>query len=208
MISPVRIKICGITRPEDAVCAASLGVDAMGFVFYPKSPRYIRPEDAALIIEQLPPFISAVGLFVNPTQDEIDDALNTSPLDVIQLHGDETPAFCKSQKRRVIKAIPIAGKADLARAGAYDCPILLDARAPAGVYGGTGESFDWSLLQGFDHPRPVVLAGGLKPDNVRQALDVRQWFAVDVSSGVEAEPGIKDADKMRRFVAHVHQFAS
>ena len=208
MASPVRIKICGITRREDAVCAASLGVDALGFVFYPKSPRYISPEKAAAIIEWLPPFVSAVGLFVNPSQADIDGALQACPLDVIQLHGDESPAFCSSQTRRAIKAIPVAEQTDLARAHGYDCPILLDARAPAGVHGGTGKSFDWTILDGFEHARPLILAGGLGPDNVRQALDVRQWFAVDVSSGVESEPGIKDESKMRRFVEHVRQFAS
>ena len=208
MASPVRIKICGITRLEDAVCAASLGVDALGFVFYRKSPRYISPEKAAAIIEWLPPFVSAVGLFVNPLQADIDGALQACPLDIIQLHGDESPGFCASQTRRVIKAIPVAEQADLARARDYDCPMLLDARAPAGVHGGTGKSFDWTILDGFEHARPLILAGGLGPDNVRQALDVRQWFAVDVSSGVESEPGIKDADKMRRFVAHVRQFAT
>jgi len=208
MAPPVRIKICGITRLEDAVCAASLGVDALGFVFYPKSPRYISPEKAAAIIEWLPPFVSAVGLFVNPSQADIDGALQACPLDVIQLHGDESPAFCSSQTRRAIKAIPVAEQTDLARAHGYDCPILLDARAPAGVHGGTGKSFDWTILDGFEHARPLILAGGLGPDNVRQALDVRQWFAVDVSSGVESEPGIKDESKMRRFVEHVRQFAS
>lgn len=138
----VRIKVCGITRAEDALLAASLGADAVGFVFYDKSPRFIPPMKAAAIIRALPPFVSTVGLFVNPGQDEIDDALKHCPLDVLQLHGEETPEFCEAQTRRVIKAVPIREKADLNIAHAYHCSVLLDAKAPQGVYGGTGETFN------------------------------------------------------------------
>ncbi|ATX80837.1 phosphoribosylanthranilate isomerase [Mariprofundus aestuarium] len=199
-----RIKVCGITRLEDALAASALGVDAVGFVFYPKSPRYIEPAKAAAIIRQLPPFVSAVGLFVNPSQSFIAEVLHTVPLGVIQLHGDESPEFCQAQRRRVLKAIPVSDADDLKRAAAYNCPLLLDAKAPAGVYGGTGRSFDWSLLHGFKHKYPLTLAGGLNIDNVSESLAVRQWFALDVSSGVEMSPGIKDAEKMRAFVAAVN----
>jgi len=199
-----RIKICGITRLEDALMAAGLGVDAVGFVFYDKSPRYIEPAKAAAIIRQLPPFVSAVGLFVNPSQEFIAEVLKTVPLGLLQLHGDETPEFCEAQRQRVLKAIPIANPEDLANAHRYPCPLLLDAKAPAGVYGGTGTSFDWSLLKGFEHDYPLTLAGGLDAGNVQEAMAIRQWFALDVSSGVESAPGIKDADKMRDFVAAVH----
>ena len=199
-----RIKICGITRLEDALEASRLGVDAVGFVFYKKSPRYIEAQKAAAIIRQLPPFVSAVGLFVNPTQAYIAEILQTVPLGVIQLHGDETPGFCEAQRRRVLKAIPVAGPDDLKQAAGFNCPLLLDAKAPAGVYGGTGNAFDWSLLQGFKHDYPLTLAGGLNTDNVHKALAVRQWFALDVSSGVELSPGIKDAEKMRVFVNAVN----
>jgi len=199
-----RIKVCGITRLEDALAASALGVDAIGFVFYQKSPRYIEPAKAAAIIRQLPPFVSAVGLFVNPTQAFIAEVLQSVPLGVIQLHGDETPEFCQAQRRRVLKALPVSGPDDLKRAAAYNCPLLLDAKAPAGVYGGTGKSFDWSLLDGFEHKFPLSLAGGLNVENVAEAVAVRQWFAVDVSSGVELSPGIKDAKKMRDFVAAVN----
>lgn len=201
-----RIKVCGITRLEDAQLASRLGVDAIGFVFYPKSPRYISPEKAATIIRQLPPFVSAVGLFVNPSQDFIAEVLQQVPLGVIQLHGDESPAFCQSQRRRVLKAIAVSSKDDLKKASAYDCPLLLDAKAPAGVYGGTGTSFDWSLLKGFAHHHPLTLAGGLNAGNIEAALSVRQWFAVDVSSGVEVSPGIKDEAKLRDFVARVNAY--
>jgi len=201
-----RIKVCGITRLEDALAASRLGVDAVGFVFYAKSPRYITPDKAASIIRQLPPFVSAVGLFVNPSQDEIADVLKSVPLGVIQLHGDESPEFCKSQRRRVLKAISVGSKDDLKKASAYDCPILLDAKAPQGVYGGTGTSFDWSLLEGFDHNHPLILAGGLNATNIEAALSHRQWFAVDVSSGVEVSPGIKDDTKLSDFVGRVNAF--
>jgi len=199
-----RIKICGITRLADALAASALGVDAVGFVFYEKSPRYIEPAKAAAIIRQLPPFVSAVGLFVNPSQDFIAEVLQSAALGVIQLHGDETPEFCDAQRRRVLKAIHVSGPDDLKRASAFNCPILLDAKAPAGVYGGAGATFDWSLLNGFEHPYPVSLAGGLHVDNIAAAMDVRPWFALDVSSGVEQSPGIKDAEKMRAFVNAVN----
>lgn len=199
-----RIKVCGITRLEDALAASNLGVDAIGFVFYDKSPRYIEPAKAAAIIRQLPPFVSAVGLFVNPNQMFISDVLESVPLGVIQLHGDETPEFCQLQSRRVMKAISISSDEDLKRASSYNCPLLLDTKAPAGVYGGTGSTFDWSLLKGFEHNYPLTLAGGLNSANVRDALAIRQWFALDISSGVEISPGIKSADKMRTFVETVN----
>jgi len=201
--SHTRIKICGITRIEDAKAASKLGVDALGFVFYDKSPRYIEPEKATAIIRQLPDSVSAVGLFVNPTQQQIDGVLKNCPLDIIQLHGDESADFCRAQTLPVMKAIAVSCTDDLQRANAYDCPVLLDAKTPAGVFGGAGKAFDWSLLYGFTHPFPLILAGGLNPENVAEAMAVRQWFAVDVSSGVETSPGLKDAGKMQAFVAAV-----
>ena len=199
-----RIKVCGITRLEDALVASGLGVDAVGFVFYDKSPRYIEPARAAAIIRQLPPFVSAVGLFVNPSQDFIAEVLQSVPLGVVQLHGDETPEFCAAQRRRVLKAIHVSCADDLTYAASFNCPLLLDAKAPAGVYGGAGNTFDWSLLKNFRHDYPLSLAGGLTVDNVGRAMAVRPWFALDVSSGVEQSPGIKDADKMRAFVNAVN----
>ena len=201
-----RIKVCGITRLEDALTASRLGIDAVGFVFYPKSPRYISPMQAAKIIRRLPPFVSAVGLFVNPKQCDIDAVLQSCPLGVIQLHGDESPEFCMAQSRRVMKAIPVSSTEDLKRARSYPCPVLLDAKAPEGIYGGTGTSFDWSLLKNFKHDHPLILAGGLNADNVEAALSVRQWFALDVSSGVETSPGIKNDAKLSEFVARVKSF--
>lgn len=193
----VRLKICGITRLEDALLASSLGVDAIGFVFYKKSPRYIQPQVAQELLKQLPPFISVAGLFVNPSQADIDQTLEACALDVIQLHGDESPAFCEQQKRRVIKALPIAEAKDLKRTADYSCSVLLDAKAPEGVYGGVGETFDWSLLDHLQHGFPLLLAGGIDADNIAQALQIRDWYALDVSSGVESEKGVKDVDKMK-----------
>jgi phosphoribosylanthranilate isomerase len=202
-----RIKVCGITRAQDAEAAAELGADALGFVFYPDSPRYIAPFDAAAIVRGLSPFVSAVGLFVNPAQQDIDAVLDACPLDILQLHGDEDPAFCAAQHRRVIKAVAIRGAADTLRIAEFDCPVLLDAKAPPGVYGGAGEAFDWELVREVNHRHPLILAGGLDADNVGAALAVRQWQAVDVSSGIESSPGIKDNEKMQRFIAAVRSFS-
>lgn len=196
-----RVKVCGITRLQDALAASELGVDAVGFVFYDKSPRFIEPMKAAAIIRELPPFVSAVGLFVNPEQAFVDEVLGLCPLGVVQLHGDESPEFCQAQSRRVIKAIAVSSAEDLERAKQYRCAILLDAKAPKGVYGGTGKSFDWSLLRSFQHDYPLILAGGLDVQNIDLALSHRQWFALDVSSGVEMAAGIKDYNKMHAFMA-------
>jgi len=198
-----RIKICGITRLEDALAASMLGVDAVGFVFYDRSPRYIDPQKAAAIVRQLPPFVSAVGLFVNPDQAWIAEVLHHCSLGVIQLHGDESPEFCASQRLRVLKAVAVRDRNDIARVGHFHCPVLLDAPAPSGVFGGTGKLFDWSLLTGLKHDYPLLLAGGLNADNVSKAVAMRSWFGIDVSSGVEQAPGVKDADKMRLLVKAV-----
>ncbi|MDX8408663.1 MAG: phosphoribosylanthranilate isomerase [Mariprofundales bacterium] len=202
-----RIKICGITRLEDALTASMLGVDAVGFVFYDRSPRYIDPQQAAAIVRQLPPFVSAVGLFVNPDQAWIAEVLHHCPLGVIQLHGDESPEFCATQRRRVLKAIAVREDDDLKRIQHYNCPVLLDAPAPPGIHGGTGKPFDWSLLanQRLQHSHPLMLAGGLMAENVAAALSLHPWFAVDVSSGVEQAPGIKDGAKLTAFVRAVQQ---
>jgi len=201
----VRIKVCGITQIQDALLAAHLGADAVGFVFYDKSPRFIPPIKAAAIIRALPPFVSAVGLFVNPGQDAVNDTLQHCPLDVLQFHGTETPEFCEAQTRRVIKAVSIRTKTDLNMAHAYHCPVLLDAKAPQGVYGGTGESFAWTLLDEFEHDYPLILAGGLNAENIGQALSIRQWDALDVSSGVESMSGVKDVAKLRLFMSSVYK---
>ncbi|OZA27060.1 MAG: N-(5'-phosphoribosyl)anthranilate isomerase, partial [Hydrogenophilales bacterium 17-64-11] len=180
--------------------------DALGFVFYEKSPRHLTIEAAAMLVRDLPPFVQAVGLFVNAGPAFIETVLRAVPLDLLQFHGDETAADCMRFGRPWIKAVRVNQGTDLLKCAAdFDAArgLLLDAWVP-GVPGGTGERFDWSLIPP-DLSRPIVLSGGLTPDNVAEAVrSVRPW-AVDVSSGVEASKGIKDAHKMARFIANAKE---
>ncbi len=198
----VRVKICGITRLQDLHAACDAGADALGFVFYEKSPRHLAIDSAAMLVRALPPFVQSVGLFVNAEPAFIEQVLHAAPLDLLQFHGDETPADCMRYGRPWIKAVRVNRDTDLLECAAdFDAArgLLLDAYV-AGVPGGTGERFDWSLIPP-QLSRPIVLSGGLTPDNVAEAVRrVRPW-AVDVSSGVEAEKGIKDAHKIARFIA-------
>jgi len=198
----VRVKICGITRLQDLHAACQAGADALGFVFYEKSPRHLTIATAAALVRELPPFVQAVGLFVNAEPAFIESVLQAVPLDLLQFHGDETPADCARFGRPYIKAVRVNRDTDLLKCAAdFDTArgLLLDAWVP-GVPGGTGERFDWSLIPA-NLPRPVILSGGLTPDNVAEAIQrVRPW-AVDVSSGVEAAKGIKDAHKIAQFIA-------
>jgi len=194
---PLRLKICGITQLNDALAAAAEGADAIGFVFYADSPRYISSDSASKIIQQLPPFLSVVGLFVNPSQQDIDNVLKICPLDILQLHGDETPEFCAQQHLRVVKALPISSPKDLDEIKRYNCSVLLDTKAPHGVYGGTGTSFDWSILKGLKHTHPLILAGGIDQQNIADAMKIDGLYALDVSSGVESAKGIKDHKKIK-----------
>ncbi|MDQ7058092.1 MAG: phosphoribosylanthranilate isomerase [Ghiorsea sp.] len=201
-----RIKVCGITSIEDASAAVAAGADALGFVFYEQSPRFVSIVKAKGIIRQLPPFVSIVGLFVNAEQNYMDEVIQKCGLDVIQLHGDESPAICMQQHKPVIKAIAVHGKEALEKIDSYKCTVLLDAKAPLGVHGGTGTSFDWSLLTGLQTKRSLIIAGGLNPDNIEKALTLQHWYAVDVSSGVELEKGVKDHAKMKHFCGYVHKY--
>lgn len=198
----VRVKICGLTRPEDVAAACAAGADAVGFVFYEKSPRYVAPARAAALARALPPFVQAVGLFVDAAPDFIDAVLETVPLDLLQFHGDETPQACRLPGRPYLKAVRVNAETDLLEYAAdFDDArgLLLDSYVP-NVPGGTGERFDWALIPP-NLPLPVVLSGGLTPDNVAAAVhQVRPW-AVDVSSGVEAAKGIKDPHKVAQFIA-------
>jgi len=191
---------------SDAHTAVNAGADALGFVFYDKSPRCVSVTQAAEMIRTLPPFVAAVGLFVNAAQADIDQAVAYCGLDVVQLHGDESPEFCRRQSKPVIKEVAIESNDDFLRVQSYDCTVLLDARAPEGVYGGVGRCFDWSGLSALKVAQPLILAGGLTPDNLNQALRLRDWYGVDVSSGVEKAKGIKDDEKVRDFCRQVHQF--
>jgi len=194
------VKICGITRVDDALAAARLGAHALGFVFYAGSARNVTPAHAAGIIRRLPPFVTTVGLFVDAAASDIKRILAQAPLDLLQFHGDETPDFCASFGVPYIKAARVRPGLDLlqyARFYGAARGVLLDAFVE-GAHGGTGVAFDWSAIP-RELPRPVILSGGLNPANVADAIRrVRPW-AVDVSSGVEAAPGIKDARKMAAF---------
>lgn len=197
----VRSKICGITRVEDALVAAEAGADAIGLVFYPKSPRAVSIAQARAIISALPPFITTVGLFVNASRCELFETLDAVPLDVLQFHGDETPADCEGFHRPWFKALRVKLGEDirlLADRYSGASALLLDTYV-AGTPGGTGEVFDWSLIPS-DLSKPLILAGGLTCQNIQQALAQVQPYAVDVSGGVELSKGIKDADNVRKFV--------
>jgi len=196
----VRVKICGITTVEDALHAAASGADALGFVFFDKSPRCVTPAAAREIITELPPFITAVGLFVNEAPERIGQIVESCGLDLIQLHGDEPPEACLFPPRRVIKALRVRDAASLAGHEAYQVSALLLDAWVAGTYGGTGHTFSWEQAAKVAGERPVVLAGGLTPENVAQAVrEVHPW-AVDVSSGVESTPGRKDPAKVAAFI--------
>ncbi|MDH4611998.1 phosphoribosylanthranilate isomerase [Pseudomonas sp. BN102] len=200
-MSAVRIKICGITRIEDALAAVAAGADAIGLVFYAKSPRAVTPAQAKAIVAALPPFVTSVGLFVDMPRAELKQLLAEVPLDLLQFHGDESPEDCAGHGRPFIKALRVKTGDDVAAAIARypdAAGILLDTYVP-GTPGGTGEAFDWSLVP-RDAAKPVVLAGGLTPENVGDAVRQVRPYAVDVSGGVEASKGIKDAAKIKAFI--------
>jgi phosphoribosylanthranilate isomerase len=200
-----RIKICGLSREADVDCAVDAGADAVGFVFYPQSPRFVSPERARTLAARLPAFVSPVGLFVNARDAEIDAAVQAIPTLVVQFHGDESPADCRRIARpylRAARVVPGLDLLDFCASYSDAQAVLLDAHVEG--YGGGGKVFDWSLVpQGA--PRPLVLSGGLHAGNVIEGiLRVRPW-AVDVSSGVESAKGIKDAAAIRRFCDAVRE---
>jgi len=206
MAMRTRIKICGITRPEDAKAAARLGVDAIGLVFYAPSPRAVTVAQAQAVVVALPPFVTVVGLFVDAQPEVVREVSAAVPLDLLQFHGDETPEYCTQFGRPWLKAIRMKDGVEVgAEAGRY-CGargLLLDAYQ-AGVPGGSGERFEWSRApHGLD--MPLILAGGLTPDNVAEAIVQVRPYAVDVSGGVEAAKGIKDFEKMAALVAAVRK---
>lgn len=203
----VRIKICGITNLEDALLAAELGADALGFIFYPPSPRKVAPEEARAIIGQLPPFVSTVGVFVDEDAALVNKLAARLGLDWVQLHGQESPEYCRTLERRVIKGFRIKDNSSLADLAAYRGAaqaLLLDTYKK-GKTGGTGETFDWRLANEARPYGPIILAGGLTPENVAQAIATARPQAVDVASVVEVAPGKKDPEKLRKFFAAIRR---
>ena len=199
-MTAVRVKICGITRVEDALAAAAAGADAIGLVFYAKSPRAVDIEQAREILAALPPFVTSVGLFVDAERSELERILASVPLDLLQFHGDESVQQCEAFGRPYIKALRVKAGDDIAaQVARYPSAqgILLDAYVE-GVPGGTGEAFDWSLIP-QTLSKPLILAGGLRPDNVAEAVSRVRPYAVDVSSGVESSRGVKDATLIYQF---------
>ncbi len=198
-----KIKICGITNIDDAIGAVTAGADALGFVFYEKSPRYVLPETVRQIVAELPPFVTTVGLFVNTAPEIVAQIMDLTGLNVAQFHGDESPQECRLDKYRMIKAVRVKNIDSLAGVDSYNVSaLLLDAWSEE-HYGGTGESFDWQLAKQFTGSVPLILAGGLTPENVAEAINVVNPYAVDVSSGVEKTPGHKDLQKIEKFIQQV-----
>lgn len=198
------VKICGITKIEDALAAAELGADATGFVFYRKSPRYVKPETARHIIGALPGTFASVGVFVNEDAHIVADTMEYCGLTMVQLHGDEPPEYARLfPLSTVIKAFSPSSKEDLDAALHYPCrAILIDTRLP-GQYGGTGRQADWGLAARLSRERPIMIAGGLSAENVEASIRATSPCAIDVCSGIEAAPGVKDIDKMKIFIKAV-----
>lgn len=206
----IRIKICGITNLKDALAATEAGADALGFIFYKKSPRVIKPGEARRIIEQLPPFVDSVGVFVDRDREEVEEIIRFCSLSYVQLHGQESPKYCEKLARfaapgQIIKALrvePQLRAEDVAPYSPHVRAFLLDTYQK-GQKGGTGKKFDWSLIAGLRLERDFILAGGLAADTIRQALETVQPVAVDINSGIESKPGCKDHAQLRELIAQV-----
>lgn len=195
------IKICGITNSNDAEFAVLCGATALGFIFYPKSPRYINPEKAARIIQKLHRKIYKVGVFVDHPAEDVNVTAAGIGLTHVQLHGNEEPAYCDQMQARVIKAFRIRDNCDIEKMRGFTAPLFLLDAFSKNAYGGTGKTFDWSLaLEAAKLGRPIILSGGLSPDNVSEAIKKVRPFGVDVSSGVETRPGRKNSEKVKLFI--------
>jgi len=206
MTTPVKVKVCGITRPSDALLAARLGASYVGFVFVPRSPRYIAPPRAADIIASLPARVIPVGVFVDLPRDRVLDVISASGIKIAQFHGSESPAFCESFGGfPVIKAFRVRPPFGLEDVSPYHVDVhLLDAYHPK-LAGGTGETFDWALAAPVAAKVRVMLSGGLTPENVTGAVEAVRPYAVDVSSGVEGAPGVKDPERMEAFFLNLER---
>lgn len=202
----IRVKFCGMTRPADARTAVALGADAIGLIFYPPSPRAVTLAQASAVLDAVAPLVTTVGVFVNPTEQQLAEVLARVPLDLLQFHGEEDPAFCAAAGRPWIKALGMREGIDVrALAYRYDGArgLLLDTFS-AHKKGGTGRAFDWSLVPADLH-RPMLLAGGLDAGNVSRAIAAVRPYAVDVNGGVESSPGVKDVVKMEAFMREVER---
>lgn len=197
------VKICGITRPEDARAAVDAGAGALGFVFWPKSPRCLDPERAREIVARLPPFVTAVGVFVNQTREEVEAVAARVPLGAVQLHGDEPPEYAAALSRPVVKAMALGGPAVSREEWPAQVTLLLDVHDPV-KRGGTGRTVDWTAAAAIARQRRVLLAGGLTPENVAEAVARVRPYGIDVSSGVERAPGIKDHGRIRALFEALH----
>jgi phosphoribosylanthranilate isomerase len=199
----VRVKVCGITRIEDALAAVRAGADALGFIFYRKSPRYISPSRALKITEALPPFVAKVGVFVNERTGAIRDIAGFCALDSVQLHGEEDNHYCHRLKRygiKIIKGFRVKEDFNISDVGSYRVDAHLFDAHTEGQFGGTGKIFAWEILKGLHTPVPRIISGGLNVDNVTDCIAALKPFAVDVSSGVEVSPGVKDQKRMAEFI--------
>ncbi len=201
--SSTRVKICGITRLADALTAVEAGADALGFIFAPNTPRFVDPDRVASITAELPPFVTTVGVFVNKDAPKIIGIIDQCRLDVVQLHADVPPEFCRALDRRVIKAIRVKDESSLSILSNYDVNAFLLDTYVEGKMGGTGQVFDWDLALKAKTRARIIVAGGLDPDNVAQAVRRVKPYGVDVGSGVESRPGRKDPHKIRQFIKAV-----
>lgn len=199
----VKTKICGMTQLKDALFAVEQGADAVGFIFYKKSPRSVTMKAVREIILELPPFVDTVGVFVNESADRVNKIADYCGLDLVQLHGEESPAFCRKIHRRVIKAFRVTDLQSLRQIGKYPVTGFLLDTFCEDMRGGTGKAFDWNLALPVKKIGPVILAGGLTPRNIGQAVSRVRPYGVDVCSGVEKSPGIKDPEQVRAFLANI-----
>ena len=196
----IKVKICGITNKEDALYAAGCGANALGFIFYEKSPRYIEPDDAKTIIAALPPFVTTVGVFVNKDFNDIRDITLLTGVTVVQLHGDESPSYCNLVEGKLIKAIRVKNDSSIEGLKKYDVDTFLLDSFDKNSFGGSGLTFDWKLAEKAKQYGKIILAGGLTPDNVEEAVKKVVPYGVDVNSGVEQKPGIKNKNKVKEFI--------
>ncbi|MDC0946991.1 phosphoribosylanthranilate isomerase [Nitrospinaceae bacterium] len=196
----VKVKVCGMTSLKDALVAVELGADAVGFIFYKKSLRSVTMKTVREIVLELPPFVDTVGVFVDETAEQINKIADYCNLDIIQLHGDESPTFCKKIRRKVIKAFRIKDMQSVKKLSSFQVSGFLLDTFSENLHGGTGKVFDWNLALPAKKFGPVIMAGGLTPNNVQQAVRQIRPYGVDVCSGVESEPGIKDHKKVRAFL--------